>query len=213
MKNMKKNQMKVLAVVCAILALAGVGTAVYAGFSTTVVSTGHKGIISSWQVKFNDDSDFTDGVAVAGKTLAINGDTQIAPGDSGSFTIKLVNGSDVAAKVAIDLYKARVGLGDNDAAYEALEQSRNQIRFYSDETHQTEIAVLETAANSDLTQADIQGEVAAGGTYQTTVYWQWISSSQTEEVGGATVNYDNAIAGKTIKLDFSATMKQLNPSA
>lgn len=208
MKNMKKNQMKVLAVVCTILALVGVGTAVYAGFSTTVVSTGHKGIISSWQVKFGDES-FTDEIAVADKTLAINGDTQIAPGDSGSFTIKLINGSDVAADVYIDLYNVRVGTGDN---YAALDQTRNQIIFCKDENCAEKITVNETDANSVLTSADLIGSVVAGGTYTTKVYWKWISSTQTENVGGATVNYDNAIAGKTIKLDFSATMKQVNPN-
>ena len=213
MKNMKKNQMKVLAVVCAILALAGVGTAIYAGFSSTVNSTGHKGIISSWQVKFGDDATFTDGTAVAGKTLAINGSNDIAPGDSGSFTIKLENNSDVPATVAIDLYNARVGTGDVDSAYSALNQAQNQIRFYKDDAYTEEIAINESAANSDLTLADLKGTVNAVGTYEVTVYWKWISSGQTVEQNGATVNVDNLIAGKTIKLDFSATLKQVKPSA
>ena len=213
MKNMKKNQMKVLAVVCAILALAGVGTAIYAGFSSTVNSTGHKGIISSWQVKFGDDATFTDGTAVAGKTLAINGSNDIAPGDSGSFTIKLENNSDVPATVAIDLYNARVGTGDVDSAYSALNQAQNQIRFYKDDAYTEEIAINESAANSDLTLADLKGTVNAVGTYEVTVYWKWISSGQTVEQNGATVNVDNLIAGKTIKLDFSATLKQVNPGA
>ena len=213
MKKMKKNQMKVLAVVCAILALAGVGTAIYAGFSSTVNSTGHKGIISSWQVKFGDDATFTDGTAVAGKTLAINGSNDIAPGDSGSFTIKLENNSDVPATVAIDLYNARVGTGDVDSAYSALNQAQNQIRFYKDAACTKEIAINESGANSDLTLADLTGTVEAVGTYQVTVYWKWISSGQTVEQNGATVNVDNLIAGKTIKLDFSATLKQVNPGA
>lgn len=213
MKNMKKNQMKVLAVVCAILALAGVGTAIYAGFSSTIDSTGHKGIISSWQVKFGDDATFTDGTAVAGKTLAINGSNDIAPGDSGSFTIKLENNSDVPATVAIDLYNARVGTGDVDSAYSALNQAQNQIRFYKDDAYTEEIAINESAANSDLTLADLKGTVNAVGTYEVTVYWKWISSGQTVEQNGATVNVDNLIAGKTIKLDFSATLKQVNPGA
>ena len=213
MKNMKKNQMKVLAVVCAILALAGVGTAIYAGFSSTVNSTGHKGIISSWQVKFGDDATFTDGTAVAGKTLAINGSNDIAPGDSGSFTIKLENNSDVPATVAIDLYNARVGTGDVDSAYSALNQAQNQIRFYKDDAYTEEIAINESAANSDLTLADLKGTVNAVGTYEVTVYWKWISSTDTKEVDGATVNVDNIIAGKTIKLDFSATLKQVKPVA
>lgn len=213
MKNMKKNQMKVLAVVCAILALAGVGTAIYAGFSSTVNSTGHKGIISSWQVKFGDDTTFTDGTAVAGKTLAINGSNDIAPGDSGSFTIKLENNSDVPATVAIDLYNARVGTGDVDSAYSALNQAQNQIRFYKDNAYAEEIAINESAANSDLTLADLKGTVNAVGTYEVTVYWKWISSGQTVKQNGATVNVDNLIAGKTIKLDFSATLKQVKPGA
>ena len=213
MKNMKKNQMKVLAVVCAILALAGVGTAIYAGFSSTVNSTGHKGIISSWQVKFGDDATFTDGTAVAGKTLAINGSNDIAPGDSGRFTIKLENNSDVPATVAIDLYNARVGTGDVDSAYSALNQAQNQIRFYKDDAYTEEIAINESAANSDLTLADLKGTVNAVGTYEVTVYWKWISSGQTVEQNGATVNVDNLIAGKTIKLDFSATLKQVKPGA
>ncbi len=213
MKNMKKNQMKVLAVVCAILALAGVGTAIYAGFSSTVNSTGHKGIISSWQVKFGDDATFTDGTAVAGKTLAINGSNDIAPGDFGSFTIKLENNSDVPATVAIDLYNARVGTGDVDSAYSALNQAQNQIRFYKDDAYTEEIAINESAANSDLTLADLKGTVNAVGTYEVIVYWKWISSGQTVEQNGATVNVDNLIAGKTIKLDFSATLKQVNPGA
>ena len=213
MKNMKKNQMKVLAVVCAILALAGVGTAIYAGFSSTVDSTGHKGIISSWQVKFGDDAAFTDGTAVAHKTLAINGGNDIAPGDSGNFTIKLENNSDVPATVAIDLYKARVGTGDNDAAYTALNQTQNQIRFYKDAGYVNEINILETSANSDLALADLTGNVDAVGTYEVTVYWKWIGSDQTTEKDGATVNVDNLIAGKTIKLDFSATLKQVKPTA
>lgn len=213
MKNMKKNQMKVLAIVCAILALVSIGTAIYAGYSSNIVSTGHKGIISSWQVKFGDDADFTDGVAVAGKTLEINGGKDIAPGDSGSFTIKLENNSDVPATVSIDLYNARVGTGDVDSAYTALNQAQNQIKFYKDATYVNEIAINELAANSDLTQADLVGNISAVGTYEVTVYWKWFSSDQTVEQNGATVNVDNLISGKTIKLDFSATLKQVNPSA
>lgn len=214
MKDMKKNQMKVLAVVCALLALVGMGTAIYAaGFSSTVDSTGHKGVISNWSVAFGD-GEFTNGEAVADQTLKINGDTAIAPGDEGSFTIKLQNNSDVPADVYIDLYNLRVGT-DTDG-YTALVQATHNIKFYKTRTgdagaytYADEIAVNETEAGvHDITTTVDAGTAAAASTSESTIYWVWTPSTATEESNGVTISVDNKIAGKTIKLDFTATLKQ-----
>lgn len=216
MKDMKKNQMKVLAVVCALLALVGMGTAIYAaGFSSTIDSTGHKGVISNWSVAFGD-GEFTNGEAVANQTLKINGDTAIAPGDEGSFTIKLQNNSDVPADVYIDLYKLRVGTGTEDAGYTALAQATHNIRFYKTRTgaagaytYADEIAVNETEAGvHDITTTVNAGTADAASTSESTIYWVWTPSTATEESNGVTISVDNKIAGKTIKLDFTATLKQ-----
>lgn len=216
MKDMKKNQMKVLAVVCALLALVGMGTAIYAaGFSSTIDSTGHKGVISNWSVAFGD-GEFTNGEAVANQTLKINGDTAIAPGDEGSFTIKLQNNSDVPADVYIDLYKLRVGTGTEDAGYTALAQATHNIRFYKTRTGEAgaytyadEIAVNETEAGvHDITTTVNAGTADAASTSESTIYWVWTPSTATETTDGVTISVDNKIAGKTIKLDFTATLKQ-----
>ena len=216
MKDMKKNQMKVLAVVCALLALVGMGTAIYAaGFSSTIDSTGHKGVISNWSVAFGD-GEFTNGEAVANQTLKINGDTAIAPGDEGSFTIKLQNNSDVPADVYIDLYKLRVGTGTEDAGYTALAQATHNIRFYKTRTGEAgaytyadEIAVNETEAGvHDITTTVNAGTADAASTSESTIYWVWTPSTEVETINGVTTNVDNKIAGKTIKLDFTATLKQ-----
>lgn len=214
MKDMKKNQMKVLAVVCALLALVGMGTAIYAaGFSSTVDSTGHKGVISNWSVAFGD-SDFTSGEAISNQTLKLNGDTAIAPGDEGSFTIKLQNASDVPADVYIDLYNLRVGTEAD--GYNALSQDKNNIRFYKSRTgdagaytYADEITVSETAAGfHDITTTVNAGKASAASTSESTIYWVWTPSTETETSDGVTISVDNKIAGKTIKLDFTATLKQ-----
>lgn len=214
MNDMKKNQMKVLAVVCALLALVGMGTAIYAaGFSSTVDSTGHKGVISNWSVAFGD-SDFTSGEAISNQTLKLNGDTAIAPGDEGSFTIKLQNASDVPADVYIDLYNLRVGTEAD--GYNALAQATNNIRFYKTRTgdagaytYADEITVNETAAGfHDITTTVNAGKASAASTSESTIYWVWTPSTETETSDGVTISVDNKIAGKTIKLDFTATLKQ-----
>lgn len=211
MKDMKKKQMKVLAIVCAVIALIGVGTAIYAaGFSSTITSTGHKGLVTSWSVGFNN-SDFTNGESVTNKTLEISKD-DIAPGSSGSFDVIVGNNSDVKANVYIDFYNARVGSGED---FSALNQSENNIRFWKDAEHTQEITINETAVHSSLESYDINGgEVAAtNGNFSKTIYWTWVGSNATyADESGVVQSVDNKIAGKEIKVDFSVVVKQVMPT-
>ena len=79
MKDMKKNQMKVLAVVCALLALVGMGTAIYAaGFSSTIDSTGH---VTGYNKKTSNFGTYQ----LSGATLAKDADNKI------TATIKLAD--------------------------------------------------------------------------------------------------------------------------
>lgn len=213
MKDMKKKQMKVLAVICAIFAVCGLGAAIYAaGFSSTINSTGHKGLVTSWSVALGDDA-FTDAEAVTNKTLSIS-NTEIAPGSEGSFTITVNNKSDVAADIYVELYNARVGTGD---ATIALNQDVNHIKFYLDSEFTQEIAVNETNVSTDLTTYDIKdGSVeASNGTYVKTIYWKWTPTDETyvDETNGSIQNVDNKIAGQTISVDFSVVVKQKAPTA
>lgn len=211
MKDMKKKQMKVLAIVCAVIALIGVGTAIYAaGFSSTITSTGHKGLVTSWSVGFGN-TDFTDGASVSNKTLSIS-EENIAPGSSGSFDVVVGNHSDVKANVYIDFYNARVG---SDSDFNALNQSENSIRFYKDAEYQNEITISETTAPAALTAYDINdGEVAAtNGTLTNKIYWRWVGSSETyKDENDVVQSVDNKIAGKEIRVDFSVVVKQVMPT-
>jgi len=210
MKDMKKKQMKVLAVICAIFAVCGLGAAIYAaGFSSTINSAGHKGLVTSWSVAFGADN-YTDEVAQANKTLSIS-ESDIAPGSSGSFDVIVGNKSDVAATVYVDFYNARVGKGEN---FTALNQSENNIRFYKDADFTSEIAINESTAHTELTSYDINdGSVAAkNGTYTKTIYWRWVGSDVTyTDESGVVQSVDNKIAGQEIKVDFKVVVKQVNP--
>lgn len=210
MKDMKKKQMKVLAVICALLAIFGLGAAIYAaGFSSTITSTGHKGLVTSWSVSFGNDS-YTDAVAQTNKTLSISS-TDIAPGSSGSFDIVVGNKSDVSANVYVDFYNVRVGTGEN---FTALDQSQNNIRFYRDSEYKSEITISEDAVHTELTSYDINdGTVGAkNGTYRKTIYWRWVGSDATYTENGVVQNIDNKISGQEIKVDFNVVVKQVNPS-
>lgn len=211
MKDMKKKQMKVLAIVCAVLALVGLGTAIYAaGFSSTITSTGNKGLVTSWSVGFGN-TDFTDGKSVTNKTLSIS-ENDIAPGSSGSFDVVVGNKSDVAANVYIDFFNARVGK-DND--FSALNQTENNIRFYTDAAFTQEIKITETAVHSELSSFDIVGGNvgATDGSFTKTIYWKWVGSSGTyTDESGVEQSFDNKIAGKDIRVDFSVVVKQVVPS-
>lgn len=211
MKDMKKKQMKVLAIVCAVLALVGLGTAIYAaGFSSTITSTGHKGLVTSWSVAFGTD-EFTNGESVANKTLSIS-ENDIAPGSSGSFDVVVSNKSDVAANVYIDFFNARVG---SDSNFLQLNQTENNIRFYKDDAYTQEIVINETEVHSDLTSFDIaDGNVAAiNGSLTKTIYWRWVGSDDTyPDESGVLQSYDNKIAGKEIKVDFTVVVKQVMPT-
>lgn len=216
MKDMKKKQMKVLAVVCALLAVLGLGTAIYAaGFSSQITSTGHKGLVTSWSIKFGN-SEFTNAQAVADKSLTIS-DKDIAPGSEGQFDIVIGNNSDVDANVYIDLYNIRVGTGTESETnvYTALNQSEHNLRFYTDDQYTNEIVVGGTSVSSTLTSYDItDGVASSNGTYNKTIYWRWVGSEETYTVtDGVEQSYDNKIAGKTIKIDFKVVVKQVNPGA
>ena len=210
MKDMKKKQMKVLAVICAILAIFGLGAAIYAaGFSSTITSTGHKGLVTSWSVSFGN-GDYTDAVAQTGKTLTIDSN-DIAPGSSGSFDVVVGNKSDVKASVYIDFYNIRVGKDNN---FTTLDQSQNNIRFYRDSEYESEIIVSDDA-HSELVSYDINdGSVGAkNGTFRKTIYWRWVGSNATYTENGIVQNYDNKISGKEIKVDFNVVVKQAIPLA
>lgn len=211
MKDMKKKQMKVLAIVCAVLALVGLGTAIYAaGFSSTITSIGHKGLVTSWSVAFGTD-EFTNGESVANKTLSIS-ENDIAPGSSGSFDVVVGNKSDVAANVYIDFFNARVG---SDSNFSQLNQTENNIRFYKDDAYTQEIVINETEVHSDLTSFDIaDGNVdAINGSLTKTIYWRWVGSDETyPDESGVEQSFDNKIAGKEIKVDFTVVVKQVMPT-
>lgn len=210
MKDMKKKQMKVLAVICAIFAICGLGAAIYAaGFSSTINSAGHKGLVTSWSVSFGN-VDFTDEESQTNKTLSIS-ESHIAPGSNGSFDVVVGNKSDVAATVYVDFYNVRVGSGDN---FTALDQTQNNIRFYKDAEFKSEIPVNESTAHTELAEYDINdGTVAAkNGTYTKTIYWRWVGSDATyTDETGVLQSVDNKIAGQEIKVDFSVVVKQVNP--
>lgn len=217
MKDMKKKQMKVLAIVCALFALVGLGTAIYAaGFSSTITSGGHKGFVTSWSVGFGN-SNFTDEVASTNNSLVISS-TDIAPGSEGSFTVVIGNKSDVGANIYIDLYNARVGTGEESEinVYTALNQVENNIRFYTDDQYVNEITVSGTEAKTLLTEYDIaDGTVGAkNGKYTKTIYWRWVGSTETfTDSNGIVQSYDNKIAGKSLKVDFEVVAKQTEPTA
>lgn len=212
MKDMKKKQMKVLAVVCALLALVGLGTAIYAaGFSSTITNTGNKGLVTSWSIKFGNSA-FTSGATSADNTLKIS-EENIAPGSEGSFDILVGNASDVNAEVYIDLYNLRVGDAGNE---EALNQDENNFRFYLDAGYTQEISVDETTVAADINAYDIINQTVAAkdGNLSTKIYWKWVGSSKTyTDASGALVSFDNKIAGKSIKVDFSVVVKQTEPTA
>ena len=212
MKDMKKKQMKVLAAISATLATFGIGFAIYAaGFSSTITSTGHKGLVTSWSVSFGSDS-YTNDVAQANKTLSIS-DSDISPGASGSFDVVVGNKSDVSANVYIEFYNARVG---KDSSFTALNQTENNIRFYKDSGYSEEIAINNTTVPAELTSYDISdGTVQAkNASYTKTIYWRWVGSSATyTDNDGVVQSVDNKIAGQEIKVDFSVVVKQVNPGS
>ena len=93
MNDMKKNQMKVLAVVCALLALVGMGTAIYAGFGSTVTAEGNKGLISSWSTKFNDTTSSEE----TSNTGVISMGDAIAPGSTATGLIGFKEGDSITS--------------------------------------------------------------------------------------------------------------------
>jgi len=183
---MKKNQMKTLAVISALLAIAGLITAVYAVFYSSITSTGNKAAITSWSVKFNEVS--TSGTTKQAKEIKLKGDEPLSPGDEGTFTITLENDSDVDANYTIDLYNLKVG-------NEILDTEKYNIKFYQTSKTGTQLNVTETA----ISNHDITGERIArkGGKVEVTIYWVWTSG-----------NYDGNLAGKDLTLDLVATLKQ-----
>ena len=131
---MKKKQMKILAVISALLAISGLVTAVYAVYYTTITSTGNKATITSWNVKFNEVS--TSGTTKEAEEIKLRGESPLSPGDKGTFTITLENASDVDANYTIDLYNLKVG-------DEILDQQKYKIKFYQTNETGNEINVTE----------------------------------------------------------------------
>ena len=183
---MRKKQIKILAVISALIAISGLITAVYAVFYSSITSTGNKGAITSWNVKFNDVE--TSGTTKQVKEIKLRGDNPLSPGDEGTFTITLENASDVDANYTIDLYNLKVG-------NEILDQEKYKIKFFQTSKAGTELKVTETS----ITEHDIIGDKISkkGGKVEVTIYWAWESG-----------NYDNDLAGKDLTLDLSATLKQ-----
>lgn len=183
---MKKKQIKILAVISALLAISGLITAVYAVFYSSITSTGNKATITSWNVKFNNVS--TSGTTKTVDEIKLRGEKPLSPGDEGTFTITLENASDVDANYTIDLYNLKVG-------NEILDQEKYKIKFYQTSKTGSEINVTETS----ITNHDIEGNKIAkkGGKVEVTIYWSWESG-----------NYDNELSGKDLTLDLSATLKQ-----
>lgn len=206
MNDMKKNQMKVLAVVCALLALVGMGTAIYAGFGSTVTAEGNKGLISSWSTKFNDTTS-SDETSNSG-TITM-GDA-IAPGSTGEIPITLENLSDVEAVAWIDLYNATVSETDGTKPAK-LNTYAAKFKFckvaFVDDTCADEVDVNGTAAHNydEMANATVSNIALAAktGKVTTTIYWKWIGSEMND---GESV--DNLLAGKKITLDVSATVRQ-----
>jgi len=183
---MKKNQIKVLALVSALLAISGLITAVYAVFYTTITSTGNKAAITSWNVKFNNVS--TSGTTKELEEIKLRGDSPLSPGDEGTFTVTLENASDVDANYTIDLYNLKVG-------NEILDQEKYKIKFYQTSKTGALINVTET----QIKNHDIFGDRISknGGKVEVTIYWVWESGE-----------HDNDLSGKDLTLDLSATLKQ-----
>lgn len=207
MNDMKKNQMKVLAVVCALLALVGMGTAIYAGFGSTVTAEGNKGLISSWSTKFNNT---TSSEETSNSGTISMGDA-IAPGSTGEIPITLENLSDVDAVAWIDLYNATVTDTD-DTNPAKLNTYAAQFKFckveFVGDTCAAEVDVNGTAPHdyanmASATVSNIQ-LAAKTGKVTTTIYWKWVGSEMNTE--GESV--DNLLAGKKITLDVSATVRQ-----
>lgn len=183
---MKKKQIKILAIISALLAITGVITAVYAVFYSSITSTGNKASITSWNVKFNNIS--TSGTTKTVDEIKLSGDRLLSPGDEGTFTIVLENASDVDANYTIDLFNLKVG-------NELLNQEKYKIRFFQTSKTGTELNVTE----SNITAHDISGNKISknGGKVEVTIYWIWESG-----------DYDNDLVGKDLTLDLSATLKQ-----
>lgn len=207
MNDMKKNQMKVLAVVCALLALVGMGTAIYAGFGSTVTAEGNKGLISSWSTKFNTVTSDKESQNAGNISL---GDS-IAPGSTGTMPITLENLSDVDAVAWIDLYNVTVSETDGSSP-KPLKSYAAKFLFcktaFDGDTCKSPIDVTGTTAHGydTMAKATVSGInlAATSGKVTTTIYWKWVGSP----MGSDGTSVDNLLAGKKITLDVSATIRQ-----
>lgn len=183
---MKKKQIRILAIISALLAITGLITAVYAVFYSSITSTGNKAAITSWNVKFNNVT--TSGTTKTVDEIKLKSDRLLSPGDEGIFTIVLENASDVDANYTIDLYNLKVG-------NEILDQQKYKIRFFQTSKTGSELNVTE----KNVTNHDISGNkiTKKGGKVEVVIYWVWESG-----------NYDGDLVGKDLTLDLSATLRQ-----
>lgn len=160
--------------VIAILLVAILGTGVYAYYQTTITGTGTMTALN-WDFKVNNQaSTFTE---------TISG---LKPGSNGTITLNLgATGSGVDVDYEITL------------KYATDSQIIQNLKFYSDETHKSEIT-----STSKLT-----GDITKGSSKQVTIYYNW-------PYGGAdSVAADTADAGKSVTFDITVKGQQKQAQA
>ena len=135
-----------------------------------------------------DESTLISSRTVDGKDYKI-----IAPGTEGSFSIDLVNTSDVGANFSISL--------------DSVEHFPTNIKFYKDSNYQTEIIPGITKINGQLSANDEEGLTV-------TIYWKWIFETGSITNGiysGDALDNEYGVLGEILEIPVTITGTQVRP--
>ena len=165
---MRKNENKTSKFVCIVLLLCVIAMILVAGTYAKYVSSAKgtaKATVAGWDIKVNGTK-----LGVTEETITFdlfNGLDKVAPGDSGSVTVPVVNNSDVDAEF---------GVAFNVTGTAApIQYSLDGVTY-----------------GADLDDVDATS-IAKGATENVTVYWKWVTESDAADTALGIAGGDSTV--------------------
>ena len=193
MKKTKRKSLLIMALLLLVCITSGYVASTYAKYTSDVTGDGTI-TVAKWNFEEDNSSIKTFNINLSknydSSTLVNN---KIAPGTEGSFSVKLLNTSEVGVEFAVTLGDASL---DNDISLP------KNLKFYSDKEHKKEFTPGEDNITGKLKANDETG-------VDVTIYWKWDYYTNDED---DKVDTEAGEKGATLTIPVTVTGTQVEPS-